>query len=62
VPVLVFLFTNLMNSAAPRRLGLSSATSSSLSLMGKLLFGTFVISVPAILIWSYTRAPGPKLR
>ena len=27
----------------------------SLSLMGKLLFGTFIIAVPAILIWSYIK-------
>ena len=27
----------------------------SLSLMGKLLFGTFLVSVPGILIWSYTK-------
>jgi POT family proton-dependent oligopeptide transporter len=27
----------------------------SLSLMGKLLFGTFLVSVPAILIWSYAK-------
>jgi POT family proton-dependent oligopeptide transporter len=27
----------------------------SLSLMGKLLFGTFIIAVPAILIWSYAK-------
>ena len=56
VPVFVFLFSNLMNSRARRAEGrASSATSLSLSLMGKLLFGTFIIGVPAILIWSYAK-------
>ena len=27
----------------------------SLSLMGKLLFGTFLIGVPGILVWSYAK-------
>ena len=35
----------------------------SLSLMGKLLFGTFIIAVPGILIWSYTQGHAqPKRR
>lgn len=55
VPLLVFLFSNLMNAspAAPGSGFLGYIIS--LPLMGKLLFGTFVISVPAILIWSYTK-------
>src|SRR3954447_17391950 len=55
VPVLVFLFTNLMNSAPPAEGSGFLGYLMSLSLMGKLLFGTFVISVPAILIWSYAK-------
>src|SRR6185369_13497972 len=55
VPVLVFLFTNLMNSAPAAEGSGFVGYLISLSLMGKLLFGTFVISVPAILIWSYTK-------
>jgi POT family proton-dependent oligopeptide transporter len=55
VPVLVFLFSNLMNSQpAPEGSGFVGYIMS-LSLMGKLLFGTFIISVPAILAWSYTK-------
>ncbi|UVO50529.1 peptide MFS transporter [Sphingomonas sp. SUN019] len=52
VPVLYFLFTNLMN--APEQVPGSGIIGyvASLSLMGKLLFGTFLISVPGILIWS----------
>lgn len=51
-PVILFLFYNVMN--APKSvegagfLGYLAA----LPLMGKLLFGTFVISVPGILFWS----------
>ncbi len=55
VPVLVFLFTNLMNSAPPAEGSGFIGYLMSLSLMGKLLFGTFVISVPAILIWSFAK-------
>lgn len=55
VPLLVFLFSNLMNAshAAPGSGFLGYIIS--LPLMGKLLFGTFVISVPAILFWSYAK-------
>ncbi len=53
VPVLYFLFTNLMN-AAPQVPGSGFVGYlASLSLMGKLLFGTFVVSIPGILIWSF---------
>ena len=55
VPVLVFLFTNLMNSAPAAEGSGFVGYLMSLSLMGKLLFGTFIISVPAILIWSYAK-------
>jgi POT family proton-dependent oligopeptide transporter len=55
VPLVVFLFMNLMNSApAPEGSGFLGYLMS-LSLMGKLLFGTFVISVPGILVWSYAK-------
>ncbi len=55
VPVVVFLFSNLMNTPlAPEGSGFIGYLAS-LSLMAKLLFGTFVISVPAILAWSYAK-------
>ena len=55
VPVVVFLFQNLMN-AVPAEPGSGFiGYLASLSLMGKLLFGTFIVSVPAILAWSYTK-------
>jgi POT family proton-dependent oligopeptide transporter len=55
VPVVVFLFMNLMNSKPAAEGSGFVGYLMSLSLMGKLLFGTFIVSVPAILIWSYAR-------
>jgi POT family proton-dependent oligopeptide transporter len=55
VPVFVFLFSNLMNSAPAAEGSGFIGYLASLSLMGKLLFGTFIVSVPAILIWSYSK-------
>ena len=55
VPLFVFLFQNLMNSAPAAEGSGFVGYIMSLSLMGKLLFGTFLISVPAILIWSYAK-------
>ena len=55
VPVLYFLFVNLMNSVQPEPGSGIAGYIASLSLMGKLLFGTFLISVPGILIWSYIK-------
>jgi POT family proton-dependent oligopeptide transporter len=52
VPVIYFLFTNLMN--APEQVPGSGIIGyiASLSLMGKFLFGTFLVAVPGILIWA----------
>jgi POT family proton-dependent oligopeptide transporter len=55
VPIFVFLFSNLMNSAPAEPGSGFIGYLMSLSLMGKLLFGTFIVSVPAILIWSYAK-------
>src|SRR6478672_10268751 len=55
VPVLIFLFQNLMNSAPAAEGSGFLGYLMSLSLMGKLLFGTFIIAVPAILVWSYAK-------
>jgi POT family proton-dependent oligopeptide transporter len=55
VPVFVFLFSNLMNATEAEPGSGFTGYLASLPLMGKLLFGTFVIAVPAILIWSYTK-------
>jgi proton-dependent oligopeptide transporter, POT family len=55
VPVFYFLFVNLMNTPEPEPGSGFVGYIMSLSLMGKLLFGSFLIGVPAILIWSYAR-------
>jgi POT family proton-dependent oligopeptide transporter len=53
VPVFYFLFTNLMSAPKPVAGSGFIGYIASLSLMGKLLFGTFLVSVPGILIWSF---------
>jgi POT family proton-dependent oligopeptide transporter len=55
VPVVVFLFTNLMNSSPAEPGSGFIGYLASLSLMGKLLFGTFIVAVPGILAWSYAK-------
>ncbi|WP_442679718.1 peptide MFS transporter [Sphingomonas sp. ASY06-1R] len=52
VPIFYFLYVNLMN-AEPQVPGSGIiGYIASLSLMGKMLFGTFIIAVPAIMVWS----------
>jgi POT family proton-dependent oligopeptide transporter len=52
VPVALFLFWNLMGATEAEPGSGILGYLASLPLMGKLLFGTFLISVPGILIWS----------
>jgi POT family proton-dependent oligopeptide transporter len=55
VPVVWFLFTNLMNYAEPKAGEGIIGYIIGLPIMGKLLFGTFLVSVPGILLWSWAR-------
>jgi POT family proton-dependent oligopeptide transporter len=55
VPAFYLLFANLMNAPEPVPGSGILGYIASLPLMGKLLFGTFLISVPGILIWSYLK-------
>lgn len=55
VPVFVFLFSNLMNATEAEAGSGFIGYLISLPLMGKLLFGTFIIAVPGILAWSYAK-------
>jgi proton-dependent oligopeptide transporter, POT family len=55
VPAFYLLFTNLMNAPEPAPGSGIIGYVASLPLMGKLLFGTFLLSVPGILIWSYLK-------
>ena len=53
VPIFYLLFTNLMNAPDPVAGAGLIGYIIALPLMGKLLFGTFLIAVPGILIWSF---------
>jgi POT family proton-dependent oligopeptide transporter len=55
VPVFYFLFVNLMNAPEPEPGAGIVGYVLALPLMGKLLFGSFLIGVPAILIWSWVK-------
>jgi POT family proton-dependent oligopeptide transporter len=52
VPVIWLLFSNLMNYTAPEAGSGIVGYVLSLPIMGKILFGTFLIGVPVILVWS----------
>lgn len=53
VPMVWLLFSNLMNYVPPEAGSGVLGYVMSLPIMGQVLFGTFLISVPGILIWSY---------
>ncbi|SNS24872.1 proton-dependent oligopeptide transporter, POT family [Sphingomonas laterariae] len=53
IPLVWFLFVNLMNAPAPKEGAGIVGYLLALPLMGKLLFGTFIVAVPAILAWSW---------
>jgi POT family proton-dependent oligopeptide transporter len=55
IPVVVFLFWNLMNYVPPEAGSGIWGYIVSLPIMGKILFTTFLVSVPGILIWSYLK-------
>ena len=55
IPVVWFLFTNLMNSAPPAEGSGIVGYVANLPIMGKIMFGTFIIAVPGILIWSFLK-------
>ncbi|MGJ3627599.1 peptide MFS transporter [Sphingomonas sp. MMS24-JH45] len=55
VPIFYLLFTNLMNAPEPVAGAGIVGYVLALPLMGKLLFGTFLIGVPAILGWSWAK-------
>jgi POT family proton-dependent oligopeptide transporter len=55
IPAFYFLFTNLMNSPEPEPGSGIAGYLMSLPVMGKVLFGTFLLGVPGILIWSFLK-------
>ena len=55
IPVVLFLFYNLMNYVPPEAGSGIVGYILSLPIMGKILFTTFLLAVPIILIWSYIK-------
>jgi POT family proton-dependent oligopeptide transporter len=55
IPVVLFLFYNLMNYVPPKAGSGIIGYVLSLPIMGKILFGTFIVGVPAILVWSFLK-------
>ena len=55
IPVVWFLFTNLMNAAPPQEGAGIVGYFLGLPVMGKIMFSTFLISVPGILVWSFLK-------
>ena len=55
IPVVWFLFTNLMGYVKPAASSGIVGYIATLPIMGKIMFGTFLISVPGILIWSFLK-------
>ena len=55
IPVVWFLFTNLMSYVRPEAGSGIVGYFLGLPIMGKIMFGTFLISVPGILIWSFVK-------
>ncbi|MEN9682845.1 MAG: hypothetical protein RLZZ427_596 [Pseudomonadota bacterium] len=53
VPVVWFLFSNLMHYVKPEAGAGILGYIATLPIMGKIMFGTFLIAVPGILGWSY---------
>ncbi|MEP7130532.1 MAG: peptide MFS transporter [Sphingomicrobium sp.] len=60
LPVVYFLFSNLMSYVKPEAGSGIVGYFMTLPIMGKLMFGTFLVSVPAILIWSYVNGARDK--
>lgn len=53
VPVAYLLFSNLMSYVTPEEGSGFFGYIATLPIMGKIMFGTFLIAVPGILIWSF---------
>jgi len=53
VPVFYLLFSNLMNYVRPEAGQGIIGYITTLPIMGKIMFGTFLVSVPGILIWAW---------
>lgn len=55
IPVVYLLFANLMNYVRPPADSGLIGYVMSLPIMGKIMFGSFLVAVPAILVWSWVK-------
>ena len=55
IPIVWFLFNNLMSYVRPAESAGIIGYITTLPIMGRLMFGTFLIAVPGILIWSFIK-------
>jgi POT family proton-dependent oligopeptide transporter len=55
IPVVWFLFSNLMGSAPAAEGSGIVGYVANLPIMGKIMFGTFIVAVPGILVWSFLK-------
>jgi len=55
IPVIYLLFSNLMNYVKPEAGEGIIGYIATLPIMGKIMFGSFLVAVPAILIWSWLK-------
>ena len=55
IPVAYFLFTNLMSYVKPEAGSGILGYIATLPIMGKIMFGTFLVSVPGVLMWSWIK-------
>jgi proton-dependent oligopeptide transporter, POT family len=55
IPVAWLLFSNLMNAVPPTEGTGIIGYVANLPIMGKIMFGTFLVAVPGILIWSWAK-------
>ena len=62
IPVVWFLFTNLMGYVKPAPGSGLIGYFATLPIMGKVMFGTFLIAVPGILIWSYLKGTAQEFQ
>ena len=53
VPVVMFLFNNVLYAPAPVEGGGFSGYLASLPLLNRVLYGTFIVAVPGILVWAW---------
>lgn len=62
IPVVYLLFSNLMNYVRPPSGSGIVGYVASLPIMGKIMFGSFLIAVPGILVWSWLKGTAQEFQ